>query len=273
MKTIKHKLDVLLAVASSTYKEWAAYRTHSMVSIFVGPVYLLVQYFIWTAVYGDLHTLGGLDLAQMIRYFGASALIGYVTMDFADWNLQMLVRTGKFLTFTLRPIHHRFFALSQKFGHRVLGLVCEFIPCMLIFVLLFRIDMTPVNIPLTIVSVGLSFLVNFYVNYSIGLLGFWIVDASGIRNFIGILTSIFSGTLVPLTLFPEWAQHILLFNPLTYMGYAPTIIWTTGRFTLGGINLDGVSAVLIQAFAAVFMFAFSEIFYRLSIRRFSGVGA
>jgi ABC-2 type transport system permease protein len=111
------------------------------------------------------------------------------------------------------------------------------------------------------------------VNYSIGLLGFWLVDAGGIKQLIGILTSIFSGTLIPLTLFPDWAQHILLFMPMTYMGYAPTIIWTAGSFTLGGITLNGVYAIAIQAFAAVFMYLFSEVFYRISIRRFSGVGA
>jgi ABC-2 type transport system permease protein len=273
MNYLKHKWNVCLAVATATYKEWAAYRTHSMVSILVGPIYLLIQYFIWTAVYGDLTTLGGLDLPQMIRYFGASALVGYITMDSADWNLQMLVRTGKFLTFTLRPVHHRFFALSQKFGHRVLGFIFEFLPCLLIFILLFRIDMTPANLLMTVISVMLAFMMNFFVNYCIGLLGFWLVDAGSIRQFIGILTSIFSGTLLPLTLFPEWAQHILLFLPMTYMGYAPTIIWTTGQFTLGGITLSGVNAIVIQAFAVLIMYIFSEVFYRISIRRFSGVGA
>jgi ABC-2 type transport system permease protein len=232
-----------------------------------------VQYFIWTAVYGETSTLGGLSLEQMIRYFGASSLIGYLTMDFADWNLQMLVRTGKFLTFTLRPIHHRFFALSQKFGHRVLGLLVEFIPCLVIFVLLFDIDMMPVNIPLTIISIILAFFVNFYVNYTLGLLGFWLVDAGGISRFVGILTSIFSGTLVPLTLFPDWAQYILLFMPMSYMGYAPAMIWTTGHFTLGGITMNGYLAIGFQAIAACFMFLVSEVFYQVSIRRFSGVGA
>ena len=45
---IKHKLEICRAVAFVTYKEWSAYRTHSLVSVFVGPVYFIVQYFIWT---------------------------------------------------------------------------------------------------------------------------------------------------------------------------------------------------------------------------------
>ncbi|KAI7251153.1 hypothetical protein KC345_g11594, partial [Hortaea werneckii] len=90
---LKRNLRICRTVAEVTYKEWSAYRTHSMVSIIVGPVYFMVQYFIWTAVYGGHASLGGISLPQMIRYFGATALIGYLIMDFADWNLSMLVRT------------------------------------------------------------------------------------------------------------------------------------------------------------------------------------
>lgn len=86
MKTCRHKLEICRAVATVTYKEWSAYRTHSLVSVFVGPVYFLVQYYIWCAVYGGSQSLAGMELSQMIRYFGAVALIGYLTMDFADWN-------------------------------------------------------------------------------------------------------------------------------------------------------------------------------------------
>lgn len=56
---IKHRFRIMRAVAFVTYKEWSAYRTHSMVSIFVGPVYFLVQYYIWSAVYsGNLTSTG-----------------------------------------------------------------------------------------------------------------------------------------------------------------------------------------------------------------------
>ena len=157
MNVLVKKIKVIREVALVTYKEWSAYRTHSMVSIFVGPVYFLVQYFIWTAVYSGSSSLNGMDLSQMLSYFGVTTLMGYLTMDFADWNLQMLVRTGKFLTFALRPIHHRFFALSQKIGHRVLGLIFEFIPCHVIFIFLFKVDMRPASFFWRTLSVVLAF--------------------------------------------------------------------------------------------------------------------
>ena len=260
------------AVAFVTYKEWSAYRTHSLVSVFVGPVYFIVQYFIWTAVYGGADSLAGLELSETIRYFGASALIGYLTMDFADWNLQMLVRTGKFLTFTLRPMHHRFFALSQKFGHRVLGFFFEFLPCLLIFMLLFKVDIIPGQLGWTILSVVLAFLMNFYVNYCLGMTAFFLVKASGIRVVYQLFAQIFSGALIPLNFFPELLQRVMIFLPFQYTNYIPAMVWT-GSERIGVLGLSVPQAVLCQAVATVFMFVLSEVIYSCAMKRFTAVGA
>lgn len=272
MNYIKHKLQVCKAVAFVTYKEWSAYRTHSLVSVFVGPVYFIVQYFIWTAVYGGSGNLGGMELTETIRYFGVSALIGYLTMDFADWNLQMLIRTGKFLTFTLRPVHHRFFALSQKLGHRVLGFFFEFLPCFLIFLFLFRIDIIPREIGWTILSVALAFLMNFYVNYCLGMTAFYFVRANGIRVVYQLIDSIFAGALIPLSFFPDIIQRIMMFLPFQYTNYIPAMVWT-GSNSIGSLGLTIPEAVLCQGIAVAVTALLSEIIYRLSIKKFTAVGA
>jgi ABC-2 type transport system permease protein len=273
---LKH-FRVLRAVAFVTNKEWGAYRTHSMVSIFVGPVYFLVQYFIWNSVYGNAanpagSSLQGLDLSQILIYFGANALIGYLTMDFADWNLQMLVRTGKFLTFALRPMHHRFFAFSQKVGHRILGFFFEFVPCLLIFLFLFRIPLVPAQPLWAILSIIFSFFITFYVNYMIGLSAFWFTRADGVRAVFQVLQAVFSGALIPLVFFPEAVQKVLFFLPFQYMLYVPSMVFT-GSYRLGGITMDLGQIVGIQGLAVLVMFGASEALYRASLRRFTGVGA
>lgn len=272
MNYIRHKFEVMKAVALVTYKEWSAYRTHSMVSIFVGPVYFIVQYYIWTAAYGGRDELNGMELSQMITYFGASTLIGYLTMDFADWNLQMLIRTGKYLTFALRPIHHRFFAFSQKIGHRILGLIFEFIPCYIIFTLLFRVNMVPKNLGWTLLSVIFAFLMNFYVHYILGMTAFWFTQSSGIRRVFDLLSGVFSGVFIPLVFFPLALQKVLFFLPFPYMSYVPVMVFT-GQFNLAGIHLQIPSIVGIQGFAVVITMILSEFIYRASMRRFNGVGA
>ena len=272
LNLIKHKIDVCKAVAFVTCKEWGAYRTHSMVSIFVGPVYFIVQYFIWTAVYGSAESLNGLELSQMIRYFGATALIGYLTMDFADWNLDMLIRTGKFLTFSLRPLNHRFFAFSQKIGHRVLGFIVEFIPCVLIFTLLFGIDMRPADAGWLIISVILAFFMNFLVNYCLGMASFWIVQSGGIRAVYSLAGSIFSGMLVPLVFFPKSLQIIQFFLPFQYTSYVPAMVFL-GQYSLGDINMSVPEIVGVQALAVLTAFLASELMYKAAMKQFTAVGA
>ena len=265
---------MLRAVAFVTYKEWSAYRTHSMVSIFVGPVYFAVQYYIWTAVYGAGAggAINGMELNDMIRYFGVSAMIGYIVMDFADWNLSMLVRTGRFLSFSLRPVNHRFFAMSQKVGHRVLGFIVEFIPCLCIFIFIFRIDMRPARPGWLAVSVVLAFLMNFNINYCLGLFSFWIVQSHGIRMVYALVDSVFSGMLIPLVFFPKPFQVVQLFLPFQYTSYVPASVFL-GRYSLGGMDLSIPAIVGCQAAAVLVMYLLSEIMYRAAMKRFTAVGA
>ena len=261
---ILRSFTVCYAVAIATFKEWSVYRTHTLVSVFVGPVYFAVQYFIWTAVYSTHYELAGMELESIIRYFGAVTLIGYVTMDFADWNLSMLIRTGKFLTFSLRPIHHRFFAFSQKIGHRILGLTLEFIPCILIFNFIFGINMIPENIFWTVLSVALAFMVSFNFNYILGMVSFWFVEAGSVRYVVYILSGVFSGALIPLAFFPDWLRQIQFFLPFQYTIYVPAMVFT-GNFT--------PSLVGFQAVAVIITYIVSEIVYRRAMKRFNDVGA
>ena len=221
--------------------------------------------------YTTAGTLGGMTLEQMLTYSGITVVIGYLTMDFADWNLQMLIHSGKYLTFSLRPLHHRFFALSQKVGHRTLGLLLEFVPVFLIFTLLFRVNLLPAHAGWALLSVALGFMINFYVNYCIGLTGFWLTKTSGLRGVFQLLCGVFSGALIPLTLFPKALQKVLLFLPFQFITYLPGRIWT-GAYTLGGITLSAPRAVGLQALCAVSMWGLSEVLYRLGNRRFTGVG-
>ena len=260
------------AIALATIKEYIVYRSHMMVSLFVGPVYFIVQYFIWTAVYGGSGTLKGIEYMQMIRYFGISALIGYMTWDSADWNLSMLIRTGKFLTFALRPVHHPFFALSQKIGHRVLGTLLEALPCAVIFSLLFKIDMRPANIPWSVLSIALAWFIYFYVNYIIGIASFWIVESQGIRSFYYLLYGVFSGAFIPLVFFPKPLQIILFFLPFQYTSYVPAMVFI-GKYTLGDIELSIPAVIGIQALALLCVFIVCELLYNAAMKRFTAVGA
>jgi len=268
---IKYQMSIVRTVAAVTYKEWAAYRTHSMVSIIIGPLHFLVMTSIWRAVYAQGGSVGGLALDEMILYYGVSTLISYLIMDFADWNLQMLIRTGKYLTFALRPLHHRFFALSQKIGHRILGVLFEFLPVLIIMLVLFGLDFRAASWPWAVISVVLGFLMQFFINYTIGLTGFWLVKTEGLRSIVWLLTNICSGALFPLIILPRIVQGAAFFLPFQFTLYVPAMVFS-GSYNLGGFQMDIPAIVAVQAGYVLLMYAFSEFLYKISIKRFTAVG-
>ncbi|MBN1647556.1 MAG: ABC-2 family transporter protein [Spirochaetales bacterium] len=268
---IARHLRMLKAVTFVTYKEWAAYRSHMLLSLVVGPVFFLVQYFIWTSVYSGKTDVGGFSLAQMLSYYGVTTIIYYLTMDFADWNLQMHIRVGSFLTFMLRPLHHRFFALSQKVGHRVLGFIVEFIPVWLIFAFVFKIVLLPASFFWAIISILLGFMMMFYLNYTVGILAFWLVRTDGIRSLIAFFRDVLAGAFIPLTLFPKAIQSVLFYLPFQFTCYLPTRVFI-GSYELAGHTLSIPAAVCMQALAVVAMWGISELLWRQGVKKYTGVG-
>lgn len=262
---------ILRAVAVVTYKEWAAYRSHMLLSLVIGPAWFLAQGFIWRALFVGREELAGFRLEEMLRYYGTAAVIYYLTMDFADWNLQMLVRTGKFLTFALRPVDHRTFALAQKLGHRALGFVFEFLPVWLIFTFGFRVPLWPAAPFWALLSVALAFLMMFLVNYAVGLLSFWLTRTDGLRALVRFARDLLAGTLVPLTLFPAGVQKVMFFLPFQFISYVPVRV-CLGHYQLGGVELSLPAVVACQAAAVVVMWLATGILYRTGIRRYTGVG-
>lgn len=264
--------DTLKAVAFVTYKEWSAYRSHILVSLFVGPVYFLTQYFIWKAVYSNQTTIKGFTFEQMLLYYGIATVMNYLTFDSAGWNLQMLIRTGRFLTFMLRPVSHRFFAFSQKVGHRVLGFWLEFLPVYLIFWVFLKIRLIPTRPFWTILSVFLSFTMIFLFNYCTGISAFWLTKTQGVRRMLLIMRDLFAGVFIPLSFFPGIVQKLFFFLPFQFMTYVPIRVFL-GSYELAGITLTIPQIVGVQALAVLVMLGLSEILWRLGITRFTGVGA
>ena len=242
-----------------------------LVSLFVGPVYFLVQMFIWKAVYASGAGIKGLTLDQMLTYFGFTALINYLIMDFADWNLQMLIQTGKFLTFMLRPLSHIYFAFSQKIGHRILGFILEFLPVYLIFFFIFRIRIIPAKPAWGLASIILGFIMMFLVDYCVGITAFWLTRTTGVRRTFLVLRDVCSGVMFPLSLLPDIFQKAFFFLPFQYIVYVPvrTVI---GSYQLAGFSLSIPQIVGIQAAAVGVMAVLTMIFFNQGIKRFTGVG-
>jgi ABC-2 type transport system permease protein len=267
----RESMNILKATAFATYKEWSAYRSHMAISLFVGPIFFLVQVFIWNAIYGGRATVTGLTLQQMLTYYGIAITINYVIFDFSDWELQMLIRTGQFITFMLRPVSHCYYAFCQKVGHRVLALWIEFAPVLVMLVVFFKINLIPVNPGWTVISFLLSFILIFFINYTVGIMGFWLTKTEGIRRAFMLLRDLCAGVYLPLTFFPPLLQKVLFFLPFQFVTYVPTRVFL-GSYELAGITMSIPAIVGLQALAVVLMYIVYRILWYFGVKKFTGVG-
>lgn len=262
---------VFKTVITTTYKENFAYRSQMAVSIIAQPVYFLVYYFIWQAVYSVHDTVSGFTLNQMLYYFAVSSLLGFLNWDSADGTLQRLIQTGKFITFQLRPVSNLYYAFFEKVGHRILAFWIELIP-ILGFYLLFGIAPIPVMPVWALISVMLSFILSFLINYTIGTIAFWLVRTDGVRRAVLVFKDICSGAMLPLTLFPPGLQKALFYMPFQFISYVPSRVFM-GSYELAGMTMSIPQIVGIQAVMVLVTFLLNRIIWHFGIKRFTGVGA
>ena len=271
-KGISRLFRIGRAVAIATYKEWSAYRSHALLSLITAPAFFLVQSCIWKSVLATKGSIRGMDLPQMLSYYGVITLMNTLIFDFADWNLSMLIRTGQFNSFMLRPLSHRFYAFSQKIGHRCFGFFIEFLPLLAVFIFIFHVNLKPKEPLWFAISVALSFCLIFLTNYCMGMLSFWFTRIAGIRRLFMLFAEISAGVLMPLVFFPKLVQQIFFFLPFQFMTFVPLRVFA-GRYELAGHSLTIPQVVACQGAVVLIMFILSELIWRRAIRHYSGVGA
>lgn len=264
-------IRLMRAIAFASYKQATAYRSQMAVSILTGPVYFLIQFFIWRAVFSTRDTVNGMTFGQVLAYYGTAALIGYLIYDEADWNVQNMVHSGKLLTFLLRPVSYRFYALSTKLGSRLLAFGLELVPVYLIFFLGFGIRLVPERPFWFLASAALSFLMNFLVNFCIGTWSFWLMRTQGIRRVFLLFKDFSSGVFVPLSFLPGALQTAVAVMPFQFISYAPVRVFL-GSYELAGRSLSIPAVVGLQALAVAAVWGVSELLWRCGINKFTGVG-
>lgn len=271
-KSIEKKAKpVFWAVIQATYKENLAYRSNMAVSLITQPVFFLTQYFIWRAVFEAHDTVSDFTFNQMLYYFAVSSLIGFLNWDNADGTLQRLVQTGKFITYQLRPVSHLYYAFFEKVGHRIMAFWVEMVP-IFGFYLLFGIRPFPVMPGWAILSVALSFVLGYLINYTIGIMAFWLVKTNGLSRALLVIKDLCSGLFLPLTLFPNEVQKVLFFLPFQFVSYVPARVFM-GSYELAGIKMSIPEIVGLQAVMVIVTFLLNRVIWHFAIKRFTGVGA
>jgi ABC-2 type transport system permease protein len=180
------------------------------------------------------------------------------------------IRKGEIKKFLIQPIDMVGFLFAQRLAHKLVYYTVAAIP----FAVVFWIcrDYFPgwpegPTLAAFAASLVMSFLLGFFLEATIGMIGFWFLEVGSLL-FVYMLFSFFcSGHMFPLDMLPGVWGQIVDVLPLKYLAYFPAAVFL-GKIT----GLELVRGLALQL-AWVLFFAFTcRLAFQRGLRRYSAYG-
>lgn len=222
-----------------------AYRVNYYSGILIYTLNIGVNYFTWRAIYGDGESLGGFTGAQMTTYVAVSWMARAFYFNNLDREISTDIRDGSIAIQFIRPYNYVLVKMMQGLGEGLFRFMMLMIPGMVIAILLF-----PVQLPTEpsawagfLVMLFFSFLISSQINIITGLSAFFVENNEGMMRMKRVVVDLFSGLIVPITLFPDWLSSVLKVLPFQAITYLPGSVFT-GRVQGVGIwNVLGIQVI------------------------------
>jgi ABC-2 type transport system permease protein len=253
--------------------ERMTYRGDFFISTFLRFLPMVTTILLWRAIYlgAGKAELSGYSYREMIAYL----LLVHISRMFSSMpglagGIARDVRQGTLKKYLLQPLDMVGYLVSYRIAHKLVYIVTSALPYALLFFLCRNYFTTlPTGWALAgyVVSLLLGFLVGFFFEACIGMIGFWLLEVTSFLYIVNTLNFFVSGHMFPLDLLPPFWAELLKALPFQYMAYFPAAVFL-GK--IAGAEL-AIGLVIELAWAVVF-FLLARWLYRLGLRHYSAFG-
>lgn len=227
-----------------------AYRVNYYSGILVYSINIGAYYFLWNAIYGDQSTMVGLSATQMTTYVAISWMARAFYFNNIDQEMALEIRDGKVAIEMIRPYNYLIVKMMQALGEGLFRFLFFSVPGMIIVAFLFPIVFP--NHAVTwiwyFVSLLFSFIINTQINLITGILAFFFLNNQGIMRAKRVVVDLFSGLILPISFYPEWARQILEYLPFQAISYLPGMIFTgaaTGDALITSLGIQVLWVIIL----------------------------
>jgi len=277
--TLPRRLMTWWMVMRIALEERLAYRGDFALGTLMRFLPIITQIFLWGAVFSSLRDdsstgkkLGGYNFPDMVAYFLLTMIArAFSSMPGLAGGIASQIRQGEIKRYLIQPVDLVGFLLLSRVAHKLAYYFVAAVPFAFVFFLCrgyFADGFPPAHLFIAFVgSLVMGFLLGFFLEATIGMIGFWFLEVSSLL-FIFMLFSFFlSGHMFPLTLLPEGVLTIVNFLPFKYLAYFPAAIF------LGKIPDDELPTELaIEAGWVAFFIIACRVMYSRGVKRYSGYG-
>jgi len=255
--------------------ERLTYRADFILTTFLRFLPTLTTILLWRAIFeGSGQTrLSGFSYEQTIAYL----LIVNVSRMFSSMpglasGIAREIREGTLKKYLIQPIDLVGYLLSYRMAHKTAYIIAVALPYGVLFGVCYRFFQGNVPTdPLTwlayAASLIMAFLVGFFFEASVGMVGFWFLEITSILWIVMTLNFFVSGQMLPLDFLPEFWAGLLKWLPFQYMAYFPAVIF------LGKVEgTELVQGLLLELFWVVVFFGLCRWLYKRGLRRYGAFG-
>jgi ABC-2 type transport system permease protein len=202
-----HLLRLNFAVAISGFRRYATYRVATAAGVFTNTVFGFILAYTFIALWQERPHLGGYDQSQALTFvwlgqamLAAAGLIG----GGFETEFHERIRNGDVAIDLYRPVDLQLWWLASDLGRAAFHLLGRGVVPLAVGALAFELALpaSPGTWLLFLVAVLLAVVVSFALRYLFALCGFWLLDATGLSALSMLLSTFFSGMLLPLSVFP-----------------------------------------------------------------------
>ena len=274
------KLSSWVMIFRTALEERLVYRGDFALGTLMRFLPIITQIFLWFAVFDAIDQkgentsgmIGGFSFEEIVAYYLLTMLgRAFSSMPGLASGIAKQIREGEIKRYLIQPIDLITFLLLNRVAHKFAYYVIAAGPFALVFFLCrnYFVDGWPnlTTVIAFILSLIMGFLIGFFLEASIGMIGFWFLEVSSLL-FVYMLFSFFlSGHMFPLTLLPDGIEQLVTFLPLKYLAYFPAAIF------LQKIPEDELFYELgLEACWLVFFIILCRFAHSRGVKRYSGFG-
>jgi ABC-2 type transport system permease protein len=264
------------------------YRADFMLGTLMRFLPTLTQIFLWWAIYDVISSSGstesvdgpdgeiaGYKYRDMVAYYLLVIISrAFSSMPGLTGGIANQIRNGEVKKFLIQPVDMQACLLMQRIAHKLVYYLIAILPFALVFFLCrdFFIEGWPPPNTLAVffASLILSFLLGFYLECCIGIIGFWFLEVTSLTFIYMLMNFLLSGHMFPLELLPTEPFNIRLlveFLPFKYLAYFPAAVF------LGKIEGPELyRGLLVEIGWVVFFIVLSRVLWHRGTKRYSGYG-
>ena len=118
-----------------------------------------------------------------------------------------------------------------------------------------------------IASLVMSFLLGFFLEATLGMIGFWFLEVSSLLFVYMLVSFFFSGQMFPPEIMPSYWPMVMKIIPLQYLAYFPAAVFlhkVTGAELAWGL--------VVEVFWVAFFYLSARTMFHYGVRRYSAYG-